>query len=213
MSEDVVDFGPPGSRDVTRAPRQWPSWVSSGISLPLAVIGAGLAVASCVGEWQSIHLDASRISSSFGGEALTTTVSGVGPLGTAYLIAVVGSVTLAVLAFFGDEGVRNTARLAGIALAVCGLAMVGAAASMLSDTFDTASFRYVPAAEPEMTLSLEWGVYAAAAAMAALGAALALHQPARPRRPIVHVQDEPEYEVDAVADLTVTVEPMNKPAR
>jgi len=212
MSEDVVDFGPTGRPDPAPASRRVrPTWMfnttAGGMSLPLAAIGAALGAASLVGEWQSVQIanDGPQ------GLSFTSPVSGVGPLGTAYLFTVIVLVTVAALALFAEERVRKAARVAGLALSGTGLALLGATASTLTRTTgDIGMFRYYPADElKDVALGLEWGLYAGMGALLAIGAALLLNRPPLPSSAEPALDDEPEFE-DAAIDLTVTVEPIRR---
>lgn len=207
MSEDVVDFGPAGQATSARTlKRVRPAWITAGVSLPLAAVGAALGAASCVGEWQSVQMPAAGPRD----QSFTSPVSAVGPLGTVYLVVLVGLVTAAALALFSDDGVRKPARIAGIALSGSGLVLLAATANTLTQTGELALFQFYPAEElGNVTLGLEWGLYAAMGAMAAIGGALVLNRPplAAPQEPVG--ADEPAFEGEAI-DLTVTVEPIAK---
>lgn len=207
MTEDVIDFGPPARPDRPQ-PRSRPAWLTGGITVPLATLGAALAAASSVGPWQSVRIP----EEGFPGQRFSGPVTSAGALGNTYLMALVLLITVTVLAVFSaDAKVRGLARLAGLALAGCALVLLGATANLLSRTTEGANFAFYPEDVMEQVIfKLEWGLYAAFAGVLAIGLALAFSRPAVAGSVEQEQRSEQDFSDDDDMELTVTVHPISR---
>lgn len=202
MPSDIVDFAPAGGRS-----RQAPS-----ASLPLAVLGAALGAASLLGDWQTVRLPAELIGPESREFALSLLAAGV--LTTPYVITLFLLVTTVTIALFGEERARSLARLAALALASCGLVLLGVIGQMLQDGMLSEGL-YLSDLADQTEADVQWGFYAAAGAMLALGAAALLNRTsAKPLRQEPEPADgEAGHEADDAMQLSVIVEPVSRRAR
>ena len=223
MTEDIVEFGAPPAPRAKRAPRKGrPLWLNNRM-LPVAVGGAIAGAGSMILPWQKlvVRLDRSSeepvIQNTY--EAFLITFGAHGP---SYLITLIATITAVVLIFYGHQGVP-LARVVGGTLSGINLVILATMAIALSKgtSVNAVFLMFGPVDLSRMTISLDWGFYAALAAVFALGAAALRAQPlsqteaseeSGPAEEGEATGGDPggELDDDGVIDLSVSVHPVGK---
>lgn len=222
MAEDIVEFGAPPTSRVKRAPRRGgPQWLNNRM-LPVAVGGAIAGAGSMILPWQKlvVRLDQSNeepvVQNTY--EAFLITFGAHGP---SYLITLIATITAVVLIFYGRQGVP-LARVVGGTLSGINLVILATMAVALSKgtSVNAVFFMFGPADLSRMTISLDWGFYAALAAVLTLGAAALRAQPlsrtaereesgSADEGDTAGAAQDGEHD-DGVIDLSVSVHPVGK---
>ncbi|HEX6683959.1 MAG TPA: hypothetical protein VF062_14240 [Candidatus Limnocylindrales bacterium] len=231
MSEDLVEFGssptPKPKPKVARTRISWarPPWLTRHPLLPTAALGVTLAAASLFGPWQKVMPSAEQLRNQPDfqqqqQQVLVGSLVSLGTYGSAFLLTLFAAVTAVALLFYGNQGVRATARLIGMVLCAANTILLASTAQALSKGagIDNTFFYFDAINREQLIISLEWGVYAAFGGVIALGVVLIL---AKPDRATVEQEDEtvgeqgdlggePDGDDDGVIDLSVSVHPVGK---
>lgn len=222
MTEDLVEFGatPPRTK---RAPRRdRPRWLNNPM-LPLAAVGALAGAGSLILPWQKMVFrpEEGNLQPGPNDDRYQAMLISLGAYGSGYLLALIGTVTAVALLFYGHHLVPGVLRVIGATLSGVNAVILATTAFALNKgTAVNVGFVIIgPQDRERMTISLDWGFYAALAAVVAL-AVVALRA-----QPLAEVDDdEPGSASDSVApsddgaaepddgviDLSVSVHPVGK---
>lgn len=142
--ESVVEFGGPAPRRRWSVPGFARGLLADRRLVPLtAVLGAVAVFASLVSEWQVTTVDPQVFGGQVGMRPISTGVTDVGALGTAYLVGLFPLVATVVLTLFGPAAGRRWARLAGLSFGGTTLALVFATVASLGDQSRTVPDLYL----------------------------------------------------------------------
>jgi hypothetical protein len=225
MTEDIVEFGasPRPKPKPKRALVGRPQWLSNPM-LPVASVGALAGAGSLILPWQKLVFrpedGAIRQTDQ---TTVETALISLGAYSTGYLLALIGTITAIAMIFYGQQAGQTTARVLGTALSGINLVILVAVALVFNRgtvVLNVGFITFGPEEWENTTVSLDWGFYAALAAVVALGVAAVRAQP-MPRTEDVEESgsagegDVPAEEHDAeaddgVIDLSVSVHPVGK---
>jgi hypothetical protein len=222
MTEDIVEFGAtaPRRKRVSRSGR--PQWMNNRM-LPVAAVGGLAGAASLFLPWQKIvsRPPENTIQELSDQTTVETMLISLGAFGTVYLLALIATITAVAMIFYGHQVIPAT-RVLGATLSGANLVILTATALVFSKgtvILNMGMITFGPRDWERSTVSLEWGFYAALAAVVALGIA------ALGAQPLTHTEpdepgpggegeaagDHPEAEDDdGVIDLSVSVHPVGK---
>jgi hypothetical protein len=222
MTEDIVEFGAPTPRPKRVRRRGRPPWLENRM-LPVAGLGALAGAASLAAPWQKMVFNPQQGDSRpLAGESDQALLISLGAYGSGYLLTLIATVAAVALVFYGHQRVSVTARVIGTALSGANLVLLAMMAYVLTKgTAVNVGFIIVyPEDRARMSINLDWGFYAAVAAVVALGVAALRAQPVAPRiggeepgsegesgAPGRAEDGEPD---DGVIDLSVSVHPVGK---
>lgn len=213
MSEDldVVEFGPEQAVPERRRPGWRAMTTDSRLTMGLVVLGGAAAIASLIGEWQII--DTTRSGDEYFASIPQVTSSVWSTTGgTPYLsgLMLLGAATM--VALFGPVAARSTARLAALGTSAVLVAVLAAAASVVSTTSELprvfGGFMNTELLS-RFSSSPGRGMWAALVAVALLGLAmLSAHrqepEPSRGRHAAADYGDDADDYESGDIDLTVT---------
>jgi hypothetical protein len=224
MTEDIVEFGATAAPKPKRAPgRAWPRWLENRI-LPLAAVGALAGVASMILPWQKLTPRSQEGNIQQSSQPFyEATVIALGANGTAYLVTLIATVTAVSMIFFGHSLVPAATRVIGAALSAANLSILVATAVVFQNgtlILNVGLITFGPEELARTDISLDWGFYAALAAVITLGIAALRAQPIS--HPAVDEDSESgddgdvsgdefdDEDDDGVIDLSVSVHPVGK---
>jgi hypothetical protein len=171
---DLVEFGPGEPVAENRLPRWRMIAGDPRTAVALTVLGGAAAVASLLGQWQTISMPGfSDSPDSVREERMINNIWTIGAVGYVYLFALLSLAALTALAMFGQPAGRFQARVAGLGVSAATLVVLGAAGKVMSTADITRQFFGMPESMAEkLTITLERGLGMAIAAIALLGLAL-----------------------------------------
>jgi len=224
MTEDIVEFGAPTPRPKRARRRGRPAWLDNRM-LPVAGLGALAGAASLAAPWQKILFNPNQGNARPpADETYQAMLISLGAYGSGYLFTLIATIATVALVFYGHQGVPAAARVIGVALSGTNMILLAMTAYVLNKgTAVNVGFVIIgPEDRTRMTISLDWGFYAALAAVVALGVAALRAQPAAPgiagEEPGSasegggdgHRRGEGGDPDDGVIDLSVSVHPAGK---
>lgn len=220
MTEDIVEFGAtaPAPKRAYRRPR--PQWLNNRM-FPVAGVGALAGAGSVLLPWQKLVFQPEQsFRTGTSDDSYQALLISLGAYGSGYLFTLIATITAVAVLFYGNQAGQGTVRVIAAALSGANLVLLAGMANALNrGSAINAGFTILdPSLRGATSISLDWGFYAALAAVVALGVAALRAQPvtevdagsgptAEGGAPSGDGEGEPD---DGVIDLSVSVHPVGK---